>query len=154
FSPEHGVPFAKWSAMRVRGAIIDAYRSQGKLPRRVVDKLRALEAATRLQEAALEDDAARPAATAEDADARIAERLAALATSVALSCASSLHDPDEQADRDAVDAEAALARAQLFAQLRAAVASRPEQERRLIEAHYFEGKRFDETAAELGLSKS
>ena len=40
------------------------------------------------------------------------------------------------------------------ARVRTAVAELPEQERTLVERHYFGGERFDKVAAELGLSKS
>jgi RNA polymerase sigma factor (sigma-70 family) len=50
--------------------------------------------------------------------------------------------------------EEAVANAELLARIRAAIAERPEAERRLLERHYFEDVNFEETARELGLSKS
>ena len=56
-------------------------------------------------------------------------------------------DPDEPVDER-------LMRAELRAVVERAVAELPPQERALVQGHYFEGRRFDEVSAELGLSKS
>jgi RNA polymerase sigma factor for flagellar operon FliA len=47
-----------------------------------------------------------------------------------------------------------LCDAEMLARVRAAVAQLPDQERHMVERHYFEGERLDQAAAALGLSKS
>ena len=55
---------------------------------------------------------------------------------------------------DAASAEDLLARAETVAAVRAAMADLPDQERHLVQRHYFDDVRFDLAAQEIGLSKS
>lgn len=68
FDASLGVPFRRWANLRVRGAMIDAVRSQGGLPRRVYNRIRAIEAGDRISEASAEDDANKPTPTTKEAD--------------------------------------------------------------------------------------
>ncbi|AKV00842.1 RNA polymerase sigma factor for flagellar operon [Labilithrix luteola] len=155
FDPDRGVPFRRWANLRIRGAMIDGVRSQGNLPRRVYRQVRALQAADRVHEAAAENDASTPAASAEAADAKLSEQLGSAAMAMALSFLSmksgdavdDAHDPSESPEDE-------VARAELVATIRTAIAERPEAERKLLERHYFDDVTFEEAAAELGLSKS
>ena len=96
------------------------------------------------------------APTPASADARLAEHLANLATAMATGLVST--PAIDEGERVAVDGapgpEEALERAELREVVRRAVDALPEQERALVRGHYYEGRRFDEVAAELGLSKS
>src|ERR1700690_4553925 len=47
FDASLGVPFRRWANLRVRGAMLDAVRGLGYLPRRVHNRLRAIEAGDR-----------------------------------------------------------------------------------------------------------
>jgi RNA polymerase sigma factor for flagellar operon FliA len=155
FDPERGVPFRKWASLRVRGALIDAVRSNGNLPRRVYRKLRAVQAADRVHEAAGEEQAAAPPGTPQAADARLTDQLGTAAMAMALSFLSMRSGEALDHARDTKETpEEAVAQAELLQRIRAAIAERPEAERRLVERHYFEDVNFDETARELGLSKS
>ena len=58
------------------------------------------------------------------------------------------------ADEHEASPEDLLGDAEMLARVRAAVARLPEQERHMVERHYFEGERLDKAAAALGLSKS
>jgi RNA polymerase sigma factor for flagellar operon FliA len=60
----------------------------------------------------------------------------------------------ERAEDPRTSPEEQVGRAELLAHIRAAIAERPEAERRLLERHYFEDVTFDQVAQELGLSKS
>jgi RNA polymerase sigma factor for flagellar operon FliA len=147
FDPSRGVPFRRWANVRVRGAIIDGLRQWGSLPRQAYRQLRALEAGDALLEHYDEDDAARPAQSAEDADSRLSSFLAGMATAIAVGTMGGTDAQDPTP-------EDLLGSAEMLARVRAAVAKLPEQERHMVERHYFEGERLDQAAAALGLSKS
>ncbi len=155
FDPSRGVPFRRWANLRVRGAMIDAIRAQGTLPKRVYAQLRAMKAADRVHEAADEEDSANRPQTEDAADARISERLASAAAAMALGFVT--YKPSEDLDavpESAADPEQAAGHAEIMEAIRAAIAERPEAERKLLQRHYFDDAQFDEVAQELGLSKS
>ena len=155
FDPDRGVPFRRWANLRIRGAMIDAVRSQGNLPRRVYRKLRAVQAGDLVHETAAEEQAASPVASAEEADAKLSDQLGTAAMAMALGfLAMRSGDALEHARDTKISPEEAVGQAELLARIRAAIAERPEAERKLLERHYFEDVNFDETARELGLSKS
>lgn len=155
FDPDRGVPFRRWANLRVRGAMIDLVRSQGNLPRRVYRKLRAVQAADRVHENAAEEQAAAPVTGAEDADAKVGDQLGTAAMAMAISFLGMRSGDAVDRARDPKDTpEEEVAKAELLVRIRAAIAERPEAERLLLERHYFEGVNFEETARELGLSKS
>jgi RNA polymerase sigma factor for flagellar operon FliA len=155
FDPDRGVPFRRWANLRIRGAMIDAVRSHGNLPRRVYRKLRAVQAADRVHENAAEEQAAAPVTGAADADAKITDQLGTAAMAMAIGFLTMRSGEALDRARDTKDSpEEAVANAELLERIRAAIAERPEAERRLLERHYFEDVNFEETARELGLSKS
>lgn len=155
FDPDRGVPFRKWANLRVRGAMIDGVRSRGNLPRRVYQKLRAMQAADRVQEVAAEEESAAPPANAEAADARLGNTLSAAAMAMAVGFLTMRSGDAVDAVRDTNESpEEAMARAEIGKLLRDAIADRPEAERHLLERHYFGDVTFEEAAKELGLSKS
>jgi len=160
FDPDRGVPFRRWAALRMRGAMIDGLRSHGNLPRRVYRKLRAAQAADRIHANALEESAATPPTasgsdSAEAADAKLADHLGTAAMAMALGF---LRMKSSEALEHAADPtespEDAVARAELLGIIREAIAERPEQEQHLLHRHYFDDVNFDEAAREIGLSKS
>jgi RNA polymerase sigma factor for flagellar operon FliA len=134
--------------------MLDGVRSMSSLPRSIHAKLRALEAGHVATEGAAEEGTAQRAASADEADARLGSYLAGIATAVALGV---LGTPDAVSG-EAVDptppADEALGRAETLAAVREAVAALPEQERHLVQRHYFEDVRLDEASQEIGLSKS
>lgn len=155
FDPERGVPFRRWANLRIRGAMIDVMRQQGNVPKRVYRKLRALQAADQVHEAAQEEQAAAPPPTPEVADAKLSDQLGSAAMAMALSFLTMGHGEAVEAARDPdASPESAVGNAELVARVRLAIAERPEQERRLLERHYFDDVTFEEAARELGLSKS
>lgn len=159
FDETRGVPFRRFAHHRIRGAMIDSLRRESTLPRRARQRLVAMQAALDLNEGASEDLAARaaPGTTVSQLDLRVADHLANLATAMAIGLvASTALQEDESVVAVAGDesVEETLVREQLRAQVRDAVGELPDQERTLVERHYFAGERFDVVAAELGLSKS
>lgn len=154
FDPSLGVPFRRWANLKVRGAMLDAVRSQGGVPRRVYARLRAIEAADRVSEAAAEEHAQTPTKSAEEADARLGSYLARLATAMAVGLVAEASADAEDAIDPTESAEERLAAHELGTFVREAVERQPEAERHLLRRHYFDGVTFDEAAKELGLSKS
>jgi RNA polymerase sigma factor for flagellar operon FliA len=154
FDAARGVPFRRWANMRIRGAMIDGLRQWGNLPRRLYRELRGLSAGDRLLESFDEEDAANPATTPESADARLTSYLAGLATAIAVG--TMMAAPRENVDVDGRDVtpEDLLGEAELLSRVKEIVSRLPEQERTLVERHYFGGETLDQAAASLGLSKS
>lgn len=155
YDTARGVPFRRWASLRIRGAIIDAMRQMGNVPRRVHAQLRAMEAGDLFQDAMLEEDSAAPTSTAADAERRLDNYLAGIATAMAVGflAPTTGADPDEIQDRQA-SPEEQIAQHELHAAIRKAIEALPEAERHLLIRHYFDGVSFDEAAKELGLSKS
>jgi RNA polymerase sigma factor FliA len=154
FDAERGVPFRRWANLRIRGAIIDGMRTQ-QLPRRLYERLRAIEAADRVQDALLEEDAAAPPRDAETADKRLDDYLSTMATALAVGMMLPIaNDELDNLRHDHPSPEEELQRAELMKSVKEAVALRPDAERTLLERHYMEGVTFEQAATELGLSKS
>jgi RNA polymerase sigma factor for flagellar operon FliA len=158
FDPSHGVPFRRWANVRVRGAMMDGLRQWGALPRRLYRELRALEAADRVLEAYDEEDAASPATTLttpEAADSRLTAYLAGMATAMAVgTLAAGPPERSEDGEGHELSPEELLGEAELLARVKEIVETLPQQERTLVERHYFGGDTLDDAAASLGLSKS
>src|SRR5687768_4519957 len=76
FDPERGVPFRRWANIRMRGAMIETMRQQGRLPKRVYRQLRAIQAADFVHEAQAEEP---PPPSPEAADQKITDHLATAA---------------------------------------------------------------------------
>jgi RNA polymerase sigma factor for flagellar operon FliA len=155
FDPDRGVPFRRWAALRIRGAMIDAARQSGNVPKRAYRKLRALQATELLRETATEELSAAPPATPEAADAKLGDELASAAMAAAMGFLAMQHsDALERARDPDASPESSVGRAELLARIKAAILERPEQERTLLLRYYFDDVPFEETARELGLSKS
>ncbi len=155
FDPDRAVPFRRWANLRIRGAMIDGVRQNGNLPRRVYRQLRMLQAADRVHENAAEEQASAPVTSDVDADAKIGDQLATAAMAMAVAFLSiGSGEALDRAQDTKLSPEEEVANAEVLARIRAAIAERPEAERRLLERHYFDGIAFEETARELGLSKS
>lgn len=154
-----GVPFRAYANFRVRGAIIDGLRASARLPRRLYDRLRALEAAERVSEGATEDvlGGAPAPGTAEDAERALDAHLAAMTTAmiVGLVTEPATGEDGELTSMDGrASPEETVARAEMLTLVAAAIGDLPKEESELVRRHYLEGERFDRVAAELGLSKS
>ena len=155
FEEERGVPFRRWANLRIRGAILDGLRAQGDLPRHVYRRLNAIEGGDRMHDTLLEEDSASPAPSAEEADRRLGNYLAGIATAMAIGVVAEARGGDLTALADrGPSPEEALAKEQLVKVVREILATRPEEERTLVRRHYFEGATFEQAAHELGLSKS
>ncbi|MCA9601013.1 MAG: sigma-70 family RNA polymerase sigma factor [Myxococcales bacterium] len=149
FDSSRGVQFNTFAYYRVRGAIIDGVRAMAFLPRRAHERLKMAEAADQVAEGVAETAAQDPASTtAEMAAKTIDDTLAKLSASYVLNALGQ----DEASQPGS--AEEQLIRAGEGSRVRAALDLLNERERALVTGFYFEGRRFDEVAAELGISKS
>jgi len=150
FDPSRGVQFNTFAYYRVRGAILDGVRSMAYLPRRTHALLKASEAASDVTEDLGERRAAAPAGATrkEDAAEALDEALGRMTAAWVMAAVGQ----DANATPDS--AEERLVAVGQAARVRAAVAKLPERERALVEGFYFGERRFDEVAAELGISKS
>ncbi|HJK93836.1 MAG TPA: sigma-70 family RNA polymerase sigma factor [Polyangiaceae bacterium LLY-WYZ-15_(1-7)] len=150
FDESRGVQFNTFAYYRIRGAIIDGVRKNAFLSRRAYRQLKAAEAALEIGEAAGEVRAADPKAKGDKKKTTEALHgtLAKLTASyVMASVGQDEHQPSETPE-DAILKEEAKER------VRALLSILPERELALVKGHYFDGRRFDEVAAELGISKS
>jgi RNA polymerase sigma factor for flagellar operon FliA len=149
FDATKGVAFKSFAHYRVRGAILDGVRSMARLPRRAYARLKAAEALDQSGEAKAEGNATAAAPSGNEPNLRAIDAIlgrVAAAYTVAVTA--------EDAAEGAGSPEEALLREERFTRMRAAMSKLPDRERRMIEGHYFEGKRFDAVSAELGISKS
>jgi RNA polymerase sigma factor for flagellar operon FliA len=155
FDPTRGVPFRGWAAYRIRGAMLDAVRSRGALPKRVYREIRALEASDRVQEALLEESASAPVPTDAQADAHIDRMLCTMATSMMLTHLVSPTGEEIETVGDArATPEEQTAHRELMATVHEIVTGMPEAERDLVDRHFFQGVTLGECARAMGLSKS
>ena len=159
FDESRGVSFRRFANYRVRGSMLDGVRKSAPLPRRAHARIRALEAALLVSEAASEDapPGALPSPDPRAAESKLTEHLADMATAMAMGLLATPAIGDE-GEPSAVDRglspEEAFAEAELRKLVVEALDDLPEDERTLVRRHYLEGERFDQVAASLGLSKS
>jgi RNA polymerase sigma factor for flagellar operon FliA len=160
FDEGRGVSFRRFANYRVRGAMLDGVRKSAPLPRRAHARVRALEAALLVSEAAAEDAAPgslSPLPDAKASDQKLTEHLADMATAMAMGLLATpaVGDEGEPSALDtSMSPEDAVAQAELRELVVNALDDLPEDERTLVRRHYLEGERFDQVAASLGLSKS
>lgn len=150
FDASRGVQFNTFAYYRIRGAILDGVRKMAYLPRRAHQRLRAAEAADRVAEDTGDGRAADPGKRndlAATADA-IAETLHKMTAAFVMSAVGQGDDDVPSSPEEALIAEEQSAR------VRRALEGLDERELALVKGFYFDGRRFDEVAAELGISKS
>lgn len=153
FDPDRGVQFSTFAYYRVRGAILDGVRQMSFLPRRAHRRLRLAEATDQITEpltgARGQVSAGGPAL--EDTLAAVDGALGQITAAFALAAVGQDDTPGAQ---PAASPEDALLDAEAVSRLREAVQGLPDRERALVTGVYFEGRRFDEVAVEIGVSKS
>jgi RNA polymerase sigma factor for flagellar operon FliA len=147
FDTSRGVPFHRWAALRVRGAMLDGLRQSGSIPRHAYKRVHAMAAAHAIEEARAYDG--RAPATPEAADACLSSYLTVAATAMALATITV-----GARKRASETPEDILAHEELMRAVRTAIAHLPHPERRLVERHYFAGATLEAAARAQGLSKS
>lgn len=164
YDAAQSVPFARWAAVRVRGAVLDAVRSLDPAPRSVRRAAREVDSA----QAALEASLGRPAGLGEVAAALgvpVAD-VAALQTRVHRSLVLSLDAPGADADGATQSLGAVLLdlaqpqppevleQREQSRYLADALACLPEPVRRVVQGYFLEGRTSAELAAALGVTES
>ena len=163
YDPAQSVPFARWAAVRVRGAVLDAVRALDPAPRSVRRAAREVGSA----QAALETSLGRPAGLAEVAAAlgvAVAD-VAALQSRVHRSLVLSLDAPSGTGGASSPLGAGLLDLAQpqppeLLEQreqsryLADALACLPEPVRQVVQGYFLAGRTSAELAAELGVTES
>jgi RNA polymerase sigma factor for flagellar operon FliA len=151
FDPSKGVQFSTFAYYRIRGAILDGVRKMAYLPRRAYARLRAAESADAVTEPLGEARAADPRAR-QSSDRVVADLDDALAKLTAGYVMSAVGQNEDDAPPENPEEE--LLGRELRKKIRGAIDVLPERERALVVGFYFDERRFDEVAAELGISKS
>jgi RNA polymerase sigma factor for flagellar operon FliA len=151
FDPSKGVQFSTFAYYRIRGAILDGVRKMAYLPRRAYARLKAAESADEVMEPLGEARAADPASRGRP-EQIVADLDGALAKLTAGYVLSVVGQNEEEAPP--TNPEEELLGRELRGKVRGAVEALAERERVLVLGFYFEGRRFDEVASELGISKS
>ena len=158
FDAAHGVPFARYAARRIAGALVDELRSQDWASRSVRRRAREQEAAADVLALRLAREAS-PAEVAEHLGVPVGE-VAATRSDVHRSVVLSWHavletTGDEPALPSAEPApELVLLRRERDAYLHDAVALLPERLRAVVTSLYFEEGSIAELADELGVTQS
>jgi RNA polymerase sigma factor for flagellar operon FliA len=161
FDPRQGTAFGTFAYYRIRGAIFDGMRTMGWYSRGDYARFRAEEraneymAAASAREAALR--AASPAGRAQgqsEDKSQVLEDIAEVLGAVA-----TVHITSIEAARDAPDdrfkaPDEEVLQAEGRERVRAALATLPDKERRLMELYYFADMNLEDAGKKLGLSKS
>jgi RNA polymerase sigma factor for flagellar operon FliA len=152
FDASRGVPFKSFAYYRVRGAMIDGIRRSAYLPRRAYARLKAAEAVD-LEGEQQTEVAAASTAKPSDAEATLRALDGVLGRVAAAYCTAATAEGAEDSEA-AITPEQSLLQREQQERVVKALEVLNEQERALVRGHYIEGRRFDEIARELGLSKS
>lgn len=152
FDASRGVRFSTFAYYRVRGAILDGVRQMAFLPRRAHRRLQIAEATDQITEPLAGARAGAASAGTDTLEGTVATLDDSLSKITAAFTLAALGQ--ESPSETSKGPEDALLTAEAGARLRRAVAELPDREQALVRGFYFEGRRFDEVAAELGISKS
>jgi RNA polymerase sigma factor FliA len=159
FDPARGVQFRTYASVRIRGAMFDGVRQTGNLPRRVFQRLRALEAAS---------DAAEGAPNVHvgelnepgNAETAIKARLASTATACAAAVLHAFGGPAavahaQELATEQLTPEEAYARAELYRRLKEGLEElKVPSEAEILRLHYFEGLTFEAIGQRMVLERS
>ena len=164
FDPSRGVPFERWAALRIRGAIVDAVRALDFAPR----ALRSRRVRSSRPAARLEDELGRTPTLRETAD-RLgvsASELSNLQGRVHQSLVLSLDAPVGEEDGDPltlasnlvdsvqVDPVALLEQRERATYVRDAMAVLPERLREVVVGYFLDGQTSADLAERLGVTES
>ncbi|WP_130648695.1 sigma-70 family RNA polymerase sigma factor [Egicoccus halophilus] len=164
YDPSTGVPFGRYAAIRIRGAVLDATRSRDWATRRLRRDLRTIESTQAELEEKLQrrpDDAEIAEAMGTDESA-VRSRRAAAVTSTLLTLDRPVREDesggvlgDRLVEQDtAWLPEAALEHNELVGTLRTAIAHLPELPRKVLVEHHFEGRLLRDIADDLGVTEA
>lgn len=163
YQSDRGVPFERFAARRIRGAILDAVRAADWAPRSVRSLARRLEET----EQRLANELGRVPTLAESAEQlgvsqaeldRLQDRMA---RSVILALDHQVADADEEltlldvvADEHTLEPSEELEVRELHSYLHASISLLPDRHRTVIQGYFLDGRTSIELAAELGVTES
>jgi RNA polymerase sigma factor for flagellar operon FliA len=157
YDPERGVPFRSYANYRVRGAMVDGIRRAAPLPRRVYERLLALQASSDVSEGNL-DYTASPEQLPPDlaeAEQALANHLSSMAMGAALATLAARGDEDRDVpDDEAVTPEEALAEAELIAKVKSALDELSPEAAAVVRRHFLDGESLEVIARDYEMSKS
>ncbi len=163
YDPSRGVPFDRFAAQRIRGAILDAVRAADWAPRSVRTLARRLEQveqrlATELGRVPNADETAEALGLSKEALRRLQDRLF---RSVVLALDYEVSDAEEEvtlvdmlSDTQVMEPSEELEARELHAYLRDAVELLPERHRLVIVGYFLEGRKSPDLARLLGVTES
>ena len=164
YDAERGVPFERFAAQRIRGAILDAVRAADWAPRSVRTLARKLESveqrlATELGRVPSANEMAEALGMTRDELARLQDRMF---RSVVLALEHEVSDGGDEdltlvdvlVDRSSVEPLEELETRELHAYLRDAVSLLPERQRFVIVGYFLEGRTSQDLARFLGVTES
>lgn len=163
YDESRGVPFDRFAAQRIRGAILDAVRSADWAPRSVRNLARRLEQveqrlATELGRVPSIDETAGALGLSKDALRRLQDRMF---RSVVLALEHVVSEADEEltlidvlSDTTTLEPSEELETRELHAYLRDAVDLLPERHRLVVVGYFLEGRKSPDLACLLGVTES
>ncbi len=164
YDADRGVPFERFAAQRIRGAILDAVRAADWAPRSVRTLARKLESveqrlATELGRVPSANEMAEALGMTRDELARLQDRMF---RSVVLALEHEVSDAGDEdltlvdvlVDRSSVEPLEELETRELHAYLRDAVSLLPERQRFVIVGYFLEGRTSQDLARFLGVTES
>lgn len=155
YDPSTGVPFPRYAALRIRGALIDELRSMDWASRGARHRARELSATSdRLTSQLGRQPSRTELAAALGTDAAGVEQARADAERRVLSIEASATPIADQVRDDGLGPEAALLLGEQLHYLRAAVDTLPERLRAVVEGLFLEDRSVAELADELGVTQS
>jgi RNA polymerase sigma factor for flagellar operon FliA len=162
FNPDSGIPFERYAAIRIRGAIIDSTRTRDWASRSVRRRYREMEQTSAElrdhsgHEPEREALAAALGITVEELDKTQAQSAASMLLYLdherpgdGTSLRESIVDPEVTRQP-----EAALERREMIGTLRASVDGLPGTHREVIERYYFKGEMLQDIAKDLGVTQA
>ena len=163
YDASRGVPFDRFAAQRIRGAILDAVRAADWAPRSVRTLARRLESveqrlATELGRVPSVDETAQALGLTK---AELYRLQARLFRSVVLALEYEVHDADEDltlvdvlSDANSVEPSEELERRELLTYMRDAIHLLPERHRIVVSGYFIHGRKSQDIADELGVTES
>ena len=163
YDESRGVPFDRFAAQRIRGAILDAVRAADWAPRSVRNLARRLESieqrlATHLGRMPSSEETARALGVTPEELRRLQDKMF---RSVVLALEYDVNDGDEDltlvevlTDDSTLEPSEELENRELHAYLRDAVHLLPERHRIVVAGYFLEGRKSQELASHLGVTES
>lgn len=163
FDESRGVPFDRFAAQRIRGAILDAVRAADWAPRSVRTLARRLESveqrlASELGRVPTPEEVAQSLGLTRNELHRLQDRLF---RSVVLALEYEVNDADEDltlvdvlSDTSTVEPSEELEHRELLAYMRDAIELLPERHRVVIAGYFMHGRKSQDIADELGVTES